>query len=93
MKLQRPKRLPGAVQEVVRRHDLIHDHVAVLGIHGHLIDDIVAEGGKCERARCRPHARSDVNFSQASADPISLGAQGQRGGRCPVVTNFAKSAA
>ena len=46
MKLHRPKRLPGAVQEVVRGHDLIHDHVAITRIHGHLLDHIVAEGGK-----------------------------------------------
>ena len=39
-------RLHGAVQEVIRRHGLIHDHVAITRIHGHLLDDIVAEGGK-----------------------------------------------
>ena len=60
MKLQRPKGLPGAVQEVVGRHDLIHDHEAVTRIYGHLLDDFVAEGGKgVEGAQVR---RGDIDI-------------------------------
>ena len=60
MRLQGPKGPPGPVQEVVRRHDLIHNPVAVGCIHGHLLDDIVAEGGKgVEGAQIR---RGDIDI-------------------------------